>query len=230
MVKPLSIFVSYAHEDNRFLEELMKFLQPYERNQIITIWTDREILAGQKWDEQIKLKLRKADMVLLLVSIDSINSFYINETEIEIAVANDMLVVIPVIIRPIVISQLGRLADYQVLPPGAKPVEKWDIRDEAWVEVTTALELVINKLNGKSVVFKDREHLGLDQGGNSRVLKRVYTTDKVVIGILVLLLFFSLIVLGIGLYTQNGIYVFTSFIGLGIGLFGYFFSRRNLTF
>jgi hypothetical protein len=230
MVKPLSIFVSYAHEDDSFLKELLKFLQPYANKQIINVWTDKEILAGQKWDEEIKSKLRSADMVLLLVSIDSINSIYINETEIESAVANDKVVVIPVIIRPIVISQLGRLADYQILPPGAKPVETWGIRDEAWVEVITELERVINKLNGKRVVYREKEDIAIIQRDNTRVLTRVYATDKVAMSILVLLLFFSLVVLGIGLYTQNEIYVFTSFVGLGIGLFVYFFSRRSLSF
>jgi len=230
MVKPVAIFVSYAHEDDTFLKDLLKFLQPYANKQIINVWTDREILAGQKWDEEIKSKLKTADMMLLLVSIDSINSIYINETEIESAVVNDKVVVIPVIIRPIVISQLGRLADYQILPPGAKAIETWGIRDEAWVEVITELERVINKLNGKQVVYREKEQVSIIQKKNTRVLTRVYATDKVAMSILVLLLFFSLVVLGIGLSTQNEIYVFTSFVGLGIGLFVYFFSRRNLSF
>lgn len=230
MVKPLSIFVSYAHEDDLFREELLKFLQSYENKQIINVWSDKEILAGQKWDEEIKSRLKTADMMLLLVSIDSINSIYINETEIESAISNDKLVVVSIIVRPIVISQLGPLADYQILPPGRKPVITWSIRDEAWVEVITELERVFNKLNGKRVDYTEKEQAAIIQADKTKVLTRVYATDKVAMSILALLLCFSLIVLAIGLYTQNEIYIFTSFVGFGIGLFVYFFSRRSLSF
>jgi len=229
MVKPLSIFVSYAHKDRIFLEELMKFLQSYVSKKIISIWTDREILAGEKWDEQIKSHLKAADMMLLLVSVDSINSIYINETEIESAFVNDKVVVIPVIIRPVVMSQLGPLNNYQILPPEAKPVEIWDIRDEAWKEVTTALERVINKLNGKQADRSGNENIARVQGNDNMVLNRVNVTNKIMVGILFLLLFFSFVALGIGLFTRDGMFVCSGFTGLGIGLFSYFFSRRNLS-
>lgn len=68
------VFLSYAHGDEELLEELKKHLASLRRKGRIHTWHDREILAGGEWADEIKTRLEAADLVLLLISADFIDS------------------------------------------------------------------------------------------------------------------------------------------------------------
>ena len=48
---PVKAFLSYAHEDESYKDELLKFLKPLTRNNVLSVWNDRAILVGDKWDD-----------------------------------------------------------------------------------------------------------------------------------------------------------------------------------
>jgi hypothetical protein len=48
-----------------------------KREGVIAGWHDREISAGQEWDEAIRSHLDSADLILLLVSSDFMASDYL---------------------------------------------------------------------------------------------------------------------------------------------------------
>lgn len=233
MIKPISVFISYAHEDTPYLEELQKYLQPYVKKQTISIWTDRDIIAGQKWDELIKTKLKESEVVLFLVSQDFLVSDYINNIEIKSAIENNKLIIIPIIIRPIEMSQL-ELKCFQVVPSGAEPVVKWANRDEAWVDVLKELKIVFDKINGHYI----------DQQGNitisnhSNILNTVNASDKLVKGFIVLLILLGFILFGVGLILNfnndtidtSRFFIVVSFALMGFGFGGYFLGRKLLSF
>jgi hypothetical protein len=77
----LRLFVSYSHADKELKERLIKHLHPLERENLVEVWADHEILAGDDWDKEIAKKLIEADIVLTLVSIDFINSKYCYDIE-----------------------------------------------------------------------------------------------------------------------------------------------------
>ena len=79
ITKPL--FLSYAHEDKQWLEELRKWLKPLEKKDLIKIWDDRDIKSGDKWQGSIESSLTDAKAALLLVSQDFINSDFIANEE-----------------------------------------------------------------------------------------------------------------------------------------------------
>ena len=79
VAKPL--FVSYAHEDKQWLEDLRKWLKPLERKDLIRIWDDRDIKSGDKWQGKIEASLTDAKAALLLVSQDFIDSDFIANEE-----------------------------------------------------------------------------------------------------------------------------------------------------
>nr|MBA3675522.1 toll/interleukin-1 receptor domain-containing protein [Chitinophagaceae bacterium] len=64
------IFISYAHEDEELKKELDKYLKVLKRSSKIQAWNDRELVAGQEWDQEIMSALNKANIILLLISID----------------------------------------------------------------------------------------------------------------------------------------------------------------
>src|SRR5436190_24082889 len=72
----ISVFLSYAHRDERLREELSKHLSPLRRSALIETWDDRKIRPGADLDSAIDERLAQADVVLLLISPDFINSDY----------------------------------------------------------------------------------------------------------------------------------------------------------
>lgn len=140
----IRVFFSYSHVDEKYRNELEKHLKSLQRQGLIESWHDRRISAGEDWANRIDQELRHADIILLLVSSDFINSDYCYELEMREALARherEEAVVIPVIVRPCHWTGLpfGKL---QAATQDGKPVEKYPSLDDAFVEVTQKIEAV----------------------------------------------------------------------------------------
>ena len=110
----LKVFVSYSHIDKELKDQLVRHLRPLEHENLIEVWVDHQIKAGDDWDKEISKKLSQADIVLTLISIDFINSKYCYDIELEKALERESdreSTVIPVILRSCLCtkSPLGRL-------------------------------------------------------------------------------------------------------------------------
>ena len=101
----IKIFCSYAHEDEALLNKLKAQLRPLERKGLIKLWHDRDISAGTEWEHEIDAHLDTANIILLLVSPDFMNSNYCYSIEMKRALERHerekACVVIPIILRPI---------------------------------------------------------------------------------------------------------------------------------
>jgi len=99
----MKIFISYAHQDEKYKNELLKHLSNLQRKGIIEGWHDRLITPGKNWDESIKSALYECEVILFLISSDFLASDYIYDTEIKIALERyekGQVQLIPVIVRP----------------------------------------------------------------------------------------------------------------------------------
>ncbi len=76
--RPIRLFISYSHNDEKYLEELRKYLEVERR---LDVWSDERIEAGSEWREQIRDALAKADAAILLVSQDFLSSEFIRNHE-----------------------------------------------------------------------------------------------------------------------------------------------------
>jgi TIR domain len=74
MFAPLEVFCCYAHEDQEMLEHLQKHLMLLQRNGQITVWSDTNLNAGAEWEKELHQHLESADIILLLISPDFMNS------------------------------------------------------------------------------------------------------------------------------------------------------------
>ena len=79
MTAPLKVFISYAHADEAHRKTLAKHLSALEDEGLIAVWHDRKITGGREWAGAIDDALRSADIVLLLISADFLDSDYCND-------------------------------------------------------------------------------------------------------------------------------------------------------
>ena len=143
--QPIKLFISYAHEDQEYLDRLLIQLASMQRKNLIENWSDKAIAAGDKWDDAIKRAIEEASIVLFLVSPHFLASDYIHAVEVQKAIAQSQLdqsVIVPIIIRPCDFED-SDLSDFQALPKGAKAISTYQIADVAWLEVEKGLKQVI---------------------------------------------------------------------------------------
>lgn len=148
----IRVFLSYSHVDDNYRNELQKHLMSLQHQGIVESWHDRRIVAGEEWANCIDDELRRADIILLLVSSDFIASHYCYELEMKEALARHErgeAVVIPVILRSCHWTGLlfGKL---QAATRDGKPVEKYSSLDDAFLEITQGIETVAKRLATQS--------------------------------------------------------------------------------
>jgi ribosome biogenesis GTPase A len=82
---PVSMFISYSQFDENARKMLRRFLTPFERGGIIKIWDDRCLVGGEDWDYEIRQEIQAAELIVLLLSADFLESKYIDGVEMSIA-------------------------------------------------------------------------------------------------------------------------------------------------
>jgi hypothetical protein len=146
------IFLSYAHADEDLKKELDKHLMPLKRSGKIETWNDRELIAGQEWNEEILSELNKAEIILLLISSDFIASQYIWEKELTTAMNRHnegTAKVVPVIIKNCLWQDMP-FAKLQALPRNAKPVAAYENSDDAFTEIAFEINRLVEYMTNKS--------------------------------------------------------------------------------
>jgi len=149
--RPVKLFYSYSHEDERLRDKLDNHLALLQRQGVITEWHDRQIEAGSDWAGEINAHLDSADIILMLVSDDFIASDYCYSVEMMRALERHErgeARVIPIILRP-VDWESSLLGELQALPRNAKPVVKWGNRDDAFKNIAQEIRKVIKKFQPK---------------------------------------------------------------------------------
>jgi hypothetical protein len=142
----MKAFVSYSHRDERYRRRLHVSLAQLRRNELISIWHDRKISPGQDWNREIDKNLESANVVLVLVSPDFLDSDYAYSREMRQALErhdSGLATVVPIILRPAdwQDSPLGAL---QALPSNGRPVTTWSNRDQAWLDIALGLRRLIS--------------------------------------------------------------------------------------
>jgi CheY-like chemotaxis protein len=155
---PVTLFYSYAHEDESLRDELQGHLKILERRGLLAPWHDRKIVAGQDWSHEIDANLRSAELVLLLISKDFIGSDYIMGTELHAAMqrhATQQTVVVPIVVRAVDLDPEDAsdmpFLKLQGLPTGLRPVTSWPNRDEAWTDVAKGLRATVKGIRDRRV-------------------------------------------------------------------------------
>ncbi len=166
---PVKIFIAYARLDVAYLQQVRKYLHPLERRKIIQVWYDGEIASGEPWEQHIKDNLQSAQIILLLVSANSLYSEYFYDKEMKKALErheNKEAIVIPIILDDCMWehTELGRL---QALPQDGEPIEDWVRPSKAYKNVAEGILERVKKLKAKAIeAQKLKKYQSLLQSAN----------------------------------------------------------------
>jgi hypothetical protein len=145
---PVEVFISYAHKDEAFKDELLVHLSNLRRQNVISAWHDRMIGEGTEWAGQIDVHLKSARIILLLISPSFMASDYCNDVELAEAMRRHTAGearVIPISVRPVE-AEGAPFLKLQGLPKDFKPISRWPDPDEAWVDVAKGIRRAVESL------------------------------------------------------------------------------------
>ena len=151
-ISAVTLFYSYAREDELLRAQLEKHLSSLRREGLIADWHDRQIVAGTDWAYAVNEHLKAASVILLLISSYFMASDYCSSIEMQQALERHKVGearVIPIILRP-VDWQGAPFAHLQCLPPDGKPVTTWRNRDEAFLAVARGIRIAVEELRTSS--------------------------------------------------------------------------------
>ena len=151
---PKKLFISYSHKDDSPREELEERLAMLKRNNIVSVWHDRKILAGEEWKDKIDENLESADIILFLISPSFLASNYCFDVEVKKAMekqAAGTAKIISIIVRPCDWHEC-EFSKFQAVPKDALPITKWSDADSAWLDVIIGLKQFINEFTPSNQV------------------------------------------------------------------------------
>src|SRR6266478_3518399 len=151
------IFYSYAHDDEKFRNELHNHFGLLRQQRLITEWYDRDIDAGADWKDQIDNHLNMAHIILLLISADFIASEYCYSIEMQRALERHQsgsARVIPILLRPANWEE-APFAKLQVLPRNKEAISTWENQDLAYTEIAIAIRAIVERRKNDSSDLAD---------------------------------------------------------------------------
>jgi TIR domain len=174
----ISVFISYAHTDEKLKDQLLTHLSALRREGLIGIWHDRMLKPGEHLDQAIEVKLAASDLIILLVSPAFIASDYCSEREMIRAfqrAQSGKAKVVAFILRPCRWQNLPllnnlKLGDFMAVPRDGKAVITWKPLDEAFDDGVGAIRDLIINWGGKNL---NNHHLaGRETARPTQVLPR----------------------------------------------------------
>ena len=110
------IFISYSHDDTRWLEKLKKHLKGLESYYDFEEWDDQKLKASDEWEKEISDALERSTIAICLVSASFMASDYIRGKELpplfKKAKKNGTKI-IPLMVSPCGVFEDSWLSKYQ---------------------------------------------------------------------------------------------------------------------
>lgn len=136
------IFISYAKENKKEVNEFQKQIAPFKLSKEVETWHCSELQLGEDWESKIKGKFYEADIILYFISTDFFSTPFILDEEVKRGIERDNdpadnVVLIPIILEKIHWEDL--LGKYSSNFKG-KAINSYDKSNNAWYEIVDDLK------------------------------------------------------------------------------------------
>ena len=119
------VFISYSHKDEDWKKRLQTQLAVLEIQDLLSVWDDRQIAAGDDWYPEIEWAIESAHVAILLISANFLSSGFIQGKEVPPLLErrkNEGLRVIPLILKPCPWQAVDWLSKIQGRPKDNQPL------------------------------------------------------------------------------------------------------------
>lgn len=146
------IFISYNRNDLSYLKRLKIHLKPFVKDELIDVWDDTQIKAGEKWKDEIENALNNCSVAILLISADFMASDFIVDNELPPlleAAEKEGKTIIPVIVKPCRFTSDKNLSKYQSINDPKFPLSKLgeNGREEIYVAIADRIETIFDLMS-----------------------------------------------------------------------------------
>lgn len=121
----MEIFLSYSHKDEKEKNKLLSHLGVLQKTGKINVWSDDQINAGADWQNDISIAISRADIAILLITADYLNSDFILNVEIPNFLKKrqqEGLIVFPIVAKACAWKQVDWLVKMNLRPKNGRPV------------------------------------------------------------------------------------------------------------
>lgn len=159
----MHIFLSYSRENTVYMEGVEKALKPLVRDKKITLWIDKNnILPSYFLNKKIIAQIKKADIVLLLLSVDFWASEYIRDRELPLILSEHQkrgVLIYPIILEDIKdYTKHAELKEITAAPFDENgkltPIVDFKVINRAYNQISEDIERLSKKL-----LFNPYKHL-----------------------------------------------------------------------
>jgi hypothetical protein len=132
------IFISYAHEDRDFVDQLIPFLNIVKIHNI-DFWFDQKLRPGDDWSAEIQNAIETARMTICLVSNSYLGSDFVQTREFPAIQTRQKegMILFPIIMKDCLWKVIPWFKNVQVFPEGETPIEEFNDKEKekAFMEI-----------------------------------------------------------------------------------------------
>ncbi len=135
------VFVSYSHQDKKWLERLQKHLKPLVRGGIIDLWDDTKIRVGADWRQEIEKTLKIAKAAILIISAEFLASDFITNNELPpllAAAEQEGCLILPIIVSHCLFDVTPELNRFQAVNSPKRPLNAMPEHEQEEILVKVA--------------------------------------------------------------------------------------------
>lgn len=147
-----TVFISYSHKDKDLLGPLLAQLKALEQAELLEVWADTRIDAGDRWYPEIETAMKQAAVAVCLVSEYFLASDFCTKQEVPFLLkrsADEGMLIVPILLSECVWQAHRWLRDTQMLPGESQSVRTNFPGNPAAV-FSRAAKTIYEKLNDPS--------------------------------------------------------------------------------
>jgi len=168
------VFISYSHEDEDWKDLIRKY---FDASELFDMWDDRDIELGKDWENEIDKAAIEADIAVLLISVDFLNSSFIKNKEVPMLLNKDSNIkIIPILLSAAPWKHHNWLAKLQGYPKNFTPLDSFKVDNNILFKKCPNITKEINNFVAK--IYKEYSSSFLNEESQKELSNSVLELEK----------------------------------------------------